>query len=158
MLMIFGSFNHQHHEHMDTFQTLNLKKTLKYMSTIQRFEDLKCWQAARQLVKLIYLVSRTGEFVRDFDTKNQFRKAALASMNNIAEGFGRFGRKDFIRFLDISQSSVLEVQSMLYVLSDLEYVTEDKIIEIRLKSEETKNLTLAFIRYLRSSIAKNLKP
>ncbi len=88
------------------------------MSKVQRFEDLKCWQAARQLVKLVYFVSMTGELARDFDTKNQFRKAALASMNNIAEGFGRFGRKDFIRFLDISQSSVLEVQSMLYVLSD----------------------------------------
>jgi four helix bundle protein len=68
------------------------------MSAIKRFEDLKCWQAARQLVKMVYLVSGTGELARDFDTKDQFRKAALASMNNIAEGFGRFGRKDFIRF------------------------------------------------------------
>lgn len=121
---------------------------------VQRFEDLKCWQAARELVKLVYLVSRTGELAKDFNAKDQFRKAALSSMNNIAEGFGRFGRKDFIRFLDYSQSSVMEVQSMLYVLSDLEYLTEDKINEIRLKSEETKNLTLAFIRYLRSTVSK----
>ncbi len=124
---------------------------------VQRFEDLKCWQAARELVKMIYSVSRSGELAKDFGTKDQLRKAALASMNNIAEGFGRFGRKDFIRFLDYSQSSVMEVQSMLYVLSDLEYLTEDKINEIRRKSEETKNLTLAFIRYLRSTISKNPK-
>jgi hypothetical protein len=47
---------------------------------------------------------------------------------------------------------MLEVQSMLYVLNDLEYITESKVDEIRLKSEETKNLTLAFIRYLRNNI------
>ena len=121
---------------------------------VQKFEDLRCWQAARQLIKMVYTISRTGELARDFETKNQFRKAALSSMNNIAEGFGRFSRKDFIRFLDISQSSALEVQSMLYVLTDLEYLTMDKIEEIRLKAEETKNLTLALIKYLRSTLSK----
>ena len=125
---------------------------------VQRIEDLKCWLAARQLVKMVYLSSRDGELSRDFDTRSQFRKAALSSMNNIAEGFGRFGRKDFIRFLDISQSSALEVKSMLYVLSDLEYMTQEKIDEIRLKAEETRNLTLAFIKYLRRSIKEISKP
>ncbi len=127
------------------------------MSTITRFEDLKCWQAARELVKMVYLVSKTGELAMDFGAKDQIRRAALSSMNNIAEGFGRFGRKDFIKFLAISQSSTLEVQSMLYVLSDLEYLNEEKITEIRSKSEETKNLTLAFIRYLKSTINKKPK-
>jgi four helix bundle protein len=115
---------------------------------IEKFEDLHCWQAARSLVKLVYLASRTGELARDFDTRNQFRQAALSSMNNIAEGFGRFGRKDFIKFLNISQSSALEVRSMLYVLSDLEYMVEEKINEIRSKADETRNLTLGLIRYL----------
>ncbi|MEO5599336.1 MAG: four helix bundle protein [Cyclobacteriaceae bacterium] len=127
------------------------------MSTITRFEDLTCWQAARELVKMVYLVSKTGELAKDFGTKDQFRRAALSSMNNIAEDFGRFGRKDFIRFLNFSQSSSLEVQSMLYVLSDLEYLKEEKIIEIRRKSEETKNLTLACIKYLSNTLDKKPK-
>ena len=121
---------------------------------VQRFEDPRCWQAARELVKMVYIISRTGELARDFETKGQFRKAALSTMNNIAEGFGRFSKKDFIRFLDISQSSALEVQSMLYVLTDLEYFTIDKVQDIRLKAEETKNLTLALIKYLRSTLSK----
>jgi four helix bundle protein len=121
---------------------------------VQRFEDLKCWQAVRQLVKMVYTISRTGELAKDFETKNQFRKAALSTMNNIAEGFGRFSRKDFIRFLDISQSSALEVQSMPYVLTNLEYLTTDEIEDIRLKAEETKNLTLALIKYLRGTLSK----
>ncbi|HEY9489019.1 MAG TPA: four helix bundle protein, partial [Chryseosolibacter sp.] len=86
---------------------------------VQRFEDLRCWQAARQLVKLVFMAAKTGELARDFDTKYQIKKAALSSMNNIAEGFGRFGIKDSIKFYDISQSSAMEVKSMLYVLSDM---------------------------------------
>src|SRR5690349_13633034 len=103
------------------------------MSKIERFEDLKCWQAARQLVKEIYMISEAGKLAKDFDTKSQIKRAALSTMNNIAEGFGRFSNKEFIRFLDTSQSSVQEVQSITYVLEDLQYVPTDKIESIRSK-------------------------
>jgi four helix bundle protein len=118
---------------------------------VQRFEDLRCWQAARQLVKLVFLASRNGALARDFETKYQIKKAALSSMNNIAEGFGRFGTKDSVKFYNISQSSALEVKSMLYVLSDLQYLAPELIDDIHLKADETRNLTLAFIK---ANIAK----
>jgi four helix bundle protein len=124
------------------------------MAKVTRFEDLKCWQAARALVKEVYLVCEEGKLAKDFDTKAQFKKAALGSMNNIAEGFGRFSRKDFIRFLDIDQSSAIEVQSMLYVLEDINYLTPDKIGSLRLKADEARNLTLGFIAYLRKALVK----
>lgn len=115
---------------------------------------MRCWQAARQLVKLVFMAAETGKLSKDFDTKSQLKKAALSTMNNIAEGFGRLGAKDAIRFYDISQSSAQEVRSMLYVLSDLAYITEDRIAEIRLKAEEARNVTLAFIKYHRSMLNK----
>lgn len=120
------------------------------MGKIERFEDLKCWQAARKLVKEVFISSEQGKIAKDFDLKSQFRKVALSSMNNIAEGFGRYSSKDFIRFLDISQSSVQEIQSMLYVISDLDYLAEEKINVIRSLAAETKNLTLALVKYLKT--------
>ena len=119
------------------------------MSKIERFEDLKCWQAARALVRESYTAAAVGKLSVDFDTKSQFKKAALSSMNDIAEGFGRFSDKDFIRFLDIAQSSVQEVESMLYVFEDLTYLPMDKIYLIRSKATETKSLILGLIKYLR---------
>ena len=71
-------------------------------------------------------------------------------MNNITEGFGRGSNKEFIRFLDISQSSAMEVKSITYTLADLVYLAEEKIFVIRDKAEETKSLTLGLIRYLRT--------
>lgn len=122
------------------------------MAKIVKFEELECWKAARMLVKEVYLACEEGKLAKDYDTKSQIKKAALTCMNNIAEGFGRFSNKDFIRFLDISQSSAHEVQSITYVLSDLNYLSNDRIEIIRKKAEDTKNLTLALIRYLRKTI------
>lgn len=119
------------------------------MTKLKRFEELKCWQAARGLVKQVYTMSRTGQLSKDIDTKSQFKRAALSTMNNIAEGFGRFSENDFIRFLDYSQSSALEVQSMTYVLEDIEYVTKQQAESLRDQAEQTKALTLGLILYLR---------
>lgn len=122
------------------------------MSKVEKFEDLKCWQAARELVRLVYIACENGKLAKDFETKAQIKRAALSSMNNIAEGFGRFNNKEFIRFLDFSQSSSQEVRSITYALEDMNYLPIEKALEIRNKSDETKNICLALIKYLRTRI------
>jgi four helix bundle protein len=73
---------------------------------VERFEDLRCWQEARKLVKEVYLASETGKLSKDFDTKSQIKRAALSSMNNIAEGFGKYSSKEFIHYLDIAHNCI----------------------------------------------------
>lgn len=119
------------------------------MAKVTKFEDLKCWQLARELVRLVFQACEEGKLAKDFETRGQVKRAALSVMNNIAEGFGRYSSKDFIRFLDISQSSATEVKSITYALEDMGYLSLPKIILVREKAEETRNTTLAFIRYLR---------
>lgn len=116
---------------------------------IEQFEDLECWRSARQLVKLIMTACKLGELKNDNDIRSQLKRAALSVMNNIAEGFGRHGDKEFIRFLDVSQSSAMEVKSITYVLEDADYLDIERIQEMRKKAEETKAITLGLIRYLR---------
>ena len=118
------------------------------MSKVQRFEELNCWKKSRELVRLVYKISEKGKMKTDFDLKSQFRRAAVSSMNNIAEGFSRFSQKEFIRFLDISSSSAGEVKSMLYILEDLEYASTKDLEELHLLTDETKKLTLALLKYL----------
>ena len=124
------------------------------MSKINRFEDLRCWQASRKLVSMIYGMAENGKLMRDYDTKSQIKRAALSCMSNIAEGFGKFSNKEFIRYLDIAQSSALEVKSILYVLMDMNYLMAEKINELHQLIDETRGLTLALIKYLRSKEVK----
>ena len=57
------------------------------MAMIQRFEDLLCWQKARQLTNAVYDLTDSPAFTKDFQLRNQIRDAAGSSMHNIAEGF-----------------------------------------------------------------------
>ena len=113
------------------------------MGRIDSFEDLDCWQVARHLVKLVFECCERGKMQQQFELKNQLKKAALSSVNNIAEGFSRFHTKDSIRFYDISQSSLAEVKSMLFTIEDLDLLTASEIEELK-----ARNLTLGLIRYL----------
>jgi four helix bundle protein len=119
------------------------------MAKIERFEDLKCWQEARELVKKIYQATNESPFAKDFDMKSQIRRASISVMNNIAEGFGRFSNREFIRFLEISSASAGEVKSICYVAIDIDYWPEKKTEEIQEQAERVKALTLGLIKYLK---------
>ena len=115
---------------------------------VDRFEDLTCWQSARQLVKTVFLACMEGKLRKDFDMQSQFKRAALSTQNNIAEGFCRYYKKEFVRFLDISQSSAGEILSMCYNLEDLDMIDKEKIESIMSLAVETRTRTLGLIKYL----------
>lgn len=118
------------------------------MAKVERFEDLICWQEARNLVKLVYKASNEGLMAVDFDMRSQVRRAAISTMNNIAEGFGRYSKKEFIRFLEISSSSASEVKSVAYAALDLNYWNQETATGIQSKAESVKSLDLGLIKYL----------
>ena len=91
-----------------------------------RFEDLDAWKVSRELANLIYAYGREGALSKDYSFKDQIQRAAVSVMNNVAEGFARGSNKDFAKFLFIARGSVGEVRSMLYLASDLGYITEEQ--------------------------------
>ncbi len=92
----------------------------------KKFEDLIFWQKARELTRLVYSYSKNGGFQKDFELKDQIRRASVSTMANIAEGFGRGGNKEFIQFLFVAKGSLSETQSHLYVALDQEYIDDKK--------------------------------
>jgi hypothetical protein len=69
-------------------------------------------------------------------------------MTNIAEGFARYHRGDFVRFLDISQSSAAEVRSLLYVVLDQGFASEERVSLLQEQCEKTRAITLGLLRYV----------
>jgi four helix bundle protein len=86
------------------------------------FERLRVWHEARRLTTRIYLITRNGPFSSDFGFRDQIRRAAVSVMSNIAEGYERGGRKEFLRFLAIAKASAAEVRSQLYAAEDIGYL------------------------------------
>lgn len=119
---------------------------------VNRFEDLVAWQKARELTRLIYSVSRQGEFARDYGLSNQIQRAAVSIMSNIAEGFERGGRAEFHQFLVVAKASCAEVRSQLYVAVDVGYITEAEFDQLNAKAVELGQI----IGGLRSAVEKQL--
>lgn len=120
------------------------------MGKIEKFEDIRAWQIARELVKKIYSLTRKGEFSRDYGLRDQIRKAAVSSMSNVAEGFERYTRKEFLQFLNIARGSAGEVRSQLYVASDLEYISAQELSDAKSECETLSRTIWNFMKYLRS--------
>ena len=127
------------------------------MATIKRYEDIQGWQKARELTKFIYALTKRKDFARDFGLKDQIRRAAVSAMSNIAEGFERGGRAEFIQFLSIAKSSAGEVQSQLYVALDQGYITREQFDQGYKLCDETMRLIGGFIAYLKKSPIKGPK-
>ena len=87
-------------------------------------EDLRVWQAGIQLVKQIYIISKEGELGRDFGLRDQLRRATVSIPTNIAEGFERRSRKEYMNFLNIAKGSAGEVRSLLRVALEVGYLNE----------------------------------
>jgi four helix bundle protein len=119
------------------------------MATIRRFEDIEAWRKARELVQEIYKACARGVLGRDFALRDQICRAAVSSMSNIAEGFSRNSDKDFAHFLDIAKGSVLEVQSLLYVVLDVGYIDKKEFERLYELTDKAASLIGGLIVYLR---------
>ncbi|GAG27398.1 unnamed protein product [marine sediment metagenome] len=125
---------------------------------IERFEDIEGWQEARVLARMVYGVSRKGQFAKDFPLRRQIEDATASVMANIAEGFDAGSDAEFIRFLGYARRSASEVQSHLYIGLDRGYVTKEEFKAIYQKAVQVKKLINGFIRYLRKSQTKTTRP
>ena len=118
------------------------------MAKIERFEDIKAWGMAKDLVTAVYRLSGDGKFSQDLGLKDQVRRASVSVMSNIAEGFERGSRTEFARFLRIAKGSCGEVRSQLYVALDLGYVNPQEFSVVKTKAEDLSKALSGFITYL----------
>jgi four helix bundle protein len=98
---------------------------------IRTFEDLIVWQKAIDFVKRVYLITDQGGLKRDFGLKDQLRRAAVSIPTNIAEGFERSSRKEYLLFLNIAKGSAGEVRSLCRVSFDVGYLSKTTYDELR---------------------------
>jgi len=96
------------------------------MATPKTFEDLDAWKSARDLTNEAYRLARREPMSRDFGLCDQFRRAALSVMNNIAEGWESLHVAEKKQFYNWSRRSCGEVRSMSYVLLDNLFITSEE--------------------------------
>ena len=126
------------------------------MATIEKFEDIKSWQKARELCKSINQLANKGDFSRDWSLKDQIKRSSGSSMDNIAEGFDRNSTKEFRQYLFISKASTSEVKSQLYRALDQEYITKGEFNEAFALATDVSKLIGGLLNYLKDKNTRQI--
>lgn len=128
------------------------------MATITKFEELEIWQKARQLANNVFQSYTNSEpFSKDYKLKEQINRSSGSVMDNIAEGFGRNGRNEFVQFLSIAKGSIGEVKSQLYRAFDRNYIPKELFDALYTEADELGKKIGGFINYLNKSDFKGTK-
>ncbi len=127
------------------------------MATIKKFEELEIWQLAKQLEIKVFEETQKGGLSKDYKLKDQINASSGSIMDNIAEGFGRASRLEFVQFLSISNGSGNELQSQLYRCLDRKYITQTTFDELYLLCDLVCKKINAFMSYLNKSSVKGQK-
>ena len=89
---------------------------------------------------------------KDFGTKDQIRRASLSVSSNIAEGFECNNNKQFLRFLNYSKGSLGELRSQIYLLKEVDYISEEEFNDLTNQSLNLIKKVKSLMNYLKTKI------
>jgi four helix bundle protein len=116
--------------------------------SIQSYRDLKVWQEAMNLAELCYRVTKGFPKEETYGMTSQIRRAAVSIPANIAEGYGRKTRGEYIQFLYIAQGSLKELETHLLLVIRVELDSFTTINTVLKQCESVSKLLLFLIRSL----------
>ena len=127
------------------------------MATIKRFEEIEAWKVARELCLKIGSIIDEGSFNKSYRLIAQIEGSSGSIMDNIAEGFERGTRAEFIQFLGYSKGSSGEFRSQLYRASDRKYLSQKQFDELYLLTVRISAMLQKLIEYLQKTEVKGVR-
>ena len=113
------------------------------------FRELKVWQKAMILVTNIYTITSKFPQNEQFGLTSQIRRSSVSIPSNIAEGFGRNTKNEFVRFSRISIGSLFELQTQLEISKNLEFISLEEFNKMLFESIEIEKMLKALIKSIK---------
>jgi len=96
---------------------------------LTNYRDLEVWQKGMDLVVSVYHLTADFPPQEKFGITSQIQRAAVSIPANIAEGYGRTHRGDYLHHLSIAKGSLAEVETHLTLVVRLDFVPRDRVLE-----------------------------
>ena len=111
-----------------------------------KFQDLKVWQRAKDLAFNIYKLTSEGKFVKDFNLRDQIRRAGVSIPSNIAEGDELGTDKQAIRHFFIAKGSSAEVLTQAIISYEIGYINGNDYKYIEAECKAISGMTMKLIQ------------
>jgi four helix bundle protein len=118
---------------------------------VQTYRDLLVWQKAMDLVVEVYQLTKSFPADERFGLTTQIQRAVVSIPANIAEGYGRLHRRDYVRHLSFARGSLVEAETHLQIAVRLNYVARDEGTKVWHQFQEIGRLLSGLIRSLNGS-------
>lgn len=122
--------------------------------SISSFRDLIAWQRAFALGMEAYRLSNAWPDVERFGLSLQVRRSAVSIASNIAEGYGRGSRIDYLRFLRVARGSIYELDTQMLFAIELGYLTMDTYQAAKELLDEAERVLNGLIRSIQNTSTK----
>lgn len=112
--------------------------------TEKGYHKLILWQRLKEFLKLSYKLINKLPKDEDFALKNQMKQASVSVLSNFAEGYMKKSKKDKLRFIEISQGSLMELEAQSEICLILNYWNEIECNSYDLKRGEVGYLMFRY--------------
>lgn len=127
------------------------------MAHYRSFEDLEVYKNATTFCDDIWDIITNTSLQKDYKLREQINGSSGSIMDNIAEGFGRGGNKEFIMFLSYSRGSCCESKAQLLRAKNRNHISLELYNQLNEKAEDLINQLSKFMNYLKKSDRKGSK-
>lgn len=119
------------------------------------YSKLEVWQLAKDLAVEIYRYTNEGSLAKDFEMRDQIRRAVVSIPSNIAEGDESGSVQNSIRYFNIAKGSSAELRTQLLIASEIGYLSKESYDELNEKcnaiSQKLEKLIQARQKRIKSS-------
>ena len=122
------------------------------MTTINSFRDLRVWKLSHEVTMEVYQNTTNFPDSEKYGLTNQLRRAAASIPTNIAEGKGRNTTKDYVRFLYNARGSNEELQYLIFLSNELEFLSQSTYEQLLRKSYSVGRMLNKLIGKLKNDI------
>ena len=112
------------------------------------FRQLGVWRKAYEMTLDAYRLTRTFPKSETYGLTSQIQRAAVSVPANIAEGYDRNHKKEYLQFLCIARGSLGELETLLMLAKDLTYLSEDDYRAVDAKRSEAARMLQGLIKSL----------
>jgi four helix bundle protein len=114
------------------------------------FRDLIVWQRAIQLTVAVYKLTAGFPESEKFGLTNQLRRACVSIASNIAEGYGKSSKGEYLLFLGHARGSCAEVETQLIIAKELGFGSSAAIPSVQSLSDEVSKMAVSLMKALRA--------